>query len=67
MVCSTLKLREISYNIPAQEIIKQNTEGTEFVFDHQIAQLIKEGNSDEYTIRIALPEGASIKKVCLGN
>jgi hypothetical protein len=35
----------------------------EFVFEYPLAHLIKEGISDEFVTRVALPEGASIIKV----
>lgn len=52
--------REIGYNIPAELLLRQNIEGTEFIFEYPVAHSIEEGIADEYVITVALPEGAQI-------
>lgn len=49
--------------MPAQDILQMSRKGNKFVFEYPLAHLIKEGISDMFTIRVALPEGASILKV----
>ena len=46
--------------MPAQDLLRQNIEGTEFQFTYPISHLIKDGISDVYTLSVALPEGAKI-------
>ena len=54
---------EISYNVPAEDVLTQNIEGTEFEFLYPLSQLVVDGNSELFTIRVALPEGAVIDSV----
>ena len=53
--------------MPAQEVIKMSLKDTnKFVFECPLAHLIKDGISDLFTTRVALPEGAKILKVETG-
>ena len=56
-------VREIGYNVYAEDLLMQNPAGTEFLFEYEIDQTIKEGISDDYLIKIAIPEGATILDV----
>lgn len=58
-----IKNREISYNIPAEDILEQNVAGDQFEFVYPLSQLVTEGNSDYFEVSIALPEGATIDSV----
>lgn len=53
----------MGYNLPAEEYLLQNPEGTEFIFEYPLAHTVTEGISDEFTLTIALPEGAEITEV----
>lgn len=56
----------LSFNVPTADILKQHIHDSSYKFEYDLSHLFPNMPSDKYELRIALPEGAKIKKHSLG-
>jgi oligosaccharyltransferase complex subunit alpha (ribophorin I) len=50
----------LAHNVPTEDILRQHVNGATFRFEFPLAHLLTEIPSDNYEVKVALPEGAQI-------